>query len=78
MALTETEILARIVKINAAIDATLDGQAASLSISGRTWTALSLSDLEKLLLFYERRLAQVQAGGIRPSVVRFVKSAGTF
>ena len=78
MALTEAEIQATLVKIKTAIDATLDGRAASLSIAGRTWPALRLKELREMLAWYERRLAIAQAGGLRPSAVRFVKSGGTF
>ena len=78
MAMTAAEIAARLVKINAAIDAYYDGQAESVSIAGRTYTAQDIDKLEQWQKYYQSLLDQTNAGGSRPGVIRFVKSAGTF
>ena len=66
---TSAELTARLVKINAAIDYVLDGNAQSLAIAGRALTTLSLDELEKMKDKYEMQLANVN--GVRPSVIRF-------
>ena len=60
--MTEAELTARLVKVNAAIDWKLDSNVDSRTIAGRTLVTMSLSELEELRRGYERELAEVQAG----------------
>lgn len=70
--MTAAEIQARIVKINAAIDAILNGNAQSYQIAGRALTRLSLETLERMLRDYEARLvAASRSGGRSAAVVEF-------
>jgi len=73
MAMTAAEIQARLTKINTAIDAILDGKAASVSAAGQSYAALDLDTLERMRSRYERMLAQVD--GVRPTVIRFGKAS---
>ena len=73
--MTAAEIEARLVKINAAIDFVLDGNASSAAIAGRSFSALPLETLEELRAKYEEELRIANAGGRRPCVIRFGKAS---
>ena len=78
MARTAAEISARLVKINAAIDFILTGNAQSSAAAGRSLTMLDLGKLEALRKADMAELAALEAssGKYRPGVVRFRSTAG--
>lgn len=69
--MTEAEITARITKIDAAIDAVLDGKTASYTINGRSLTNLSLADLNNMRDAHGAKLARLQSSSRTAAVARF-------
>jgi len=67
--MTEAELTAVLVKVKAAINYILTGNAQSLGIAGRNLVMLDLKTLNDLRKEYEAELANVD--GARPSVIQF-------
>ena len=75
--MTEAEIQAELILVNAAISDLLTGKAQSVSIAGRSVTKTSLSELRDLRKGLLASLAFVQGGG-RASVASFrIPSGGS-
>lgn len=65
MATSLATLEARLVKIDAAIDGTLDRNAAQYQINGRAISSLSLNDLQSLRLNTMREITRLgRSGGI--------------
>ena len=69
-AMTAAQASARLVKVRAAIDAILDGVNESVSIGGRAYTRLNLTDLQKMEADLERIVQRLTDGG-SAAVVKF-------
>ncbi|HET6441238.1 MAG TPA: hypothetical protein VFH53_02585 [Phycisphaerae bacterium] len=68
--MTAAQASERLVKVRAAIDAILDGVNQSVSIGGRAYTRLELSELRKMEADLERTVARLSGGG-SAAVVKF-------
>ena len=73
--MTEAEIQAELLLVNAAISDLLTGKAQSVSIAGRSVTKTSLNELRELRKSLYEELALAQGGG-RPFVASFRRPNG--
>ena len=67
--MTEAQLIEKIAKYETAEEAVLLGQ--SYSLDGRSWTYADLEQIQKGIMYYEKKLARVNGSRPRIATVNF-------